>query len=95
MKWGIIVLDITLIAMGRLKEKFYISAAAEYEKRLKSYCQFRLIELPEARIGENPSSAEILAGLEKEAKQKGQEEFGAGASGCSAFYPVWPADRAW
>ncbi len=61
------MLDITLIAMGKLKEKFYISAAAEYEKRLKSYCRFRLIELPEARIGENPSSVEILAGLEKEA----------------------------
>ena len=39
--------DITLIAMGKLKEKFYISAAAEYEKRMKAYCQFHLIEIPE------------------------------------------------
>lgn len=59
--------EITLIAMGRLKEKFYLSAAAEYEKRLKGYCQFRLLELPEARLPETPSPAEIAAGLEKEA----------------------------
>lgn len=59
--------EITLIAMGKLKEKFYLSAAAEYEKRLKGYCQFKILELPEVRLPENPSSAEISAGLEKEA----------------------------
>lgn len=59
--------DITLIAMGKLKEKFYLSAAAEYEKRMKGYCQFNLIELPEVRLPENPSQAEINAALEKEA----------------------------
>ena len=59
--------DITLIAMGKLKEKFYLSAAAEYEKRLRGYCNFRLLELPEHRLPEDPSPAEIQAGLEKEA----------------------------
>ena len=60
--------EITLIAMGKLKEKFYLSAAAEYEKRLKGYCKFQLIELPEFRLPENPSPAEISAGLDKEAE---------------------------
>ena len=60
--------DITLICMGKLKEKFYLSAAAEYEKRLKGYCSFHLIELPEVRLPENPSPAEISTGLEKEAE---------------------------
>ena len=60
--------EITLIAMGKLKEKFYLSAAAEYEKRLKGYCQFKILELPEVRLPENPSAAEINAGLEKEAE---------------------------
>ena len=60
--------DITLIVMGKLKEKFYPSAAAEYEKRLKGYCSFRLLELPEHRLPENPSPAEIQAGLDKEAE---------------------------
>ena len=60
--------EITLIAMGKLKEKFYISAASEYEKRMKGFCQFNLIELPEVRLPENPSPAEISAALEKEAE---------------------------
>ena len=60
--------DITLICMGKLKEKFYLSAAAEYEKRLKGYCSFKLIELPEHRLPEDPSPAEIQAGLDKEAE---------------------------
>jgi 23S rRNA (pseudouridine1915-N3)-methyltransferase len=59
--------DITLICMGKLKEKFYTAAAAEYEKRLKGYCQFKILELPEVRLPEDPSPAEITAGLDKEA----------------------------
>ena len=38
--------DITLIVMGKLKEKFYLSAAEEYQKRLKGYCSFKIVELP-------------------------------------------------
>ena len=60
--------NITLIAMGKLKEKFYINAAAEYEKRLQAYCKFQILELPEVRLPEDPSPAEITAGLEKEAE---------------------------
>ena len=59
--------DITLITMGKLKEKFYITAAEEYKKRLGGYCKFTLLELPEVRLPEDPSPAEITAGLEKEA----------------------------
>ena len=60
--------DITLITMGKLKEKFYLSAAEEYLKRLKGYCNFHLIELPEYRLPEDPSPTEIAAGLDKEAE---------------------------
>ena len=60
--------DITLICMGKLKEKFYLSAAQEYAKRLSGYCAFHLIELPEYRLPENPSPAEVTAGLNKEAE---------------------------
>ena len=34
---------------------------------MKGYCQFRILELPEVRLPEDPSPAEIAAGLEKEA----------------------------
>ncbi len=61
--------EITLITIGKLKEKFYISAAQEYAKRLSGYCKFTLLELPECRLPEAPSPAEIAAGLEKEAEE--------------------------
>lgn len=61
--------EITLITVGKLKEKFYLSAAQEYEKRLKGYCSFKLLELPEVRLPDSPSPAEITAGLDKEAQQ--------------------------
>ena len=60
--------DITLIVMGKLKEKFYLSAASEYEKRLKGFCSFKIVELPEHRLPEDPSPAEIQTGLDKEAE---------------------------
>ena len=61
--------EITLITVGKLKEKFYLSAAEEYRKRLGAYCRFRMVELPEYRLPDSPSDAEIAAGLEKEADQ--------------------------
>ena len=60
--------SITLICMGKCKEKFYIAAAEEYAKRMKGYCEFKLLELPEYRLPENPSEAEIAQGLAKEAE---------------------------
>ena len=60
--------EITLITVGKLKERFYLSAAAEYEKRLKGYCSFKLLELQESKLPDNPSPAEITAGLDKEAE---------------------------
>ena len=59
--------EITLITVGKLKEPFYLSAAAEYEKRMKGFCQFRLLELPEVRLPDNPSPVEIANALKKEA----------------------------
>ena len=59
--------DITLICMGKLKDKFYDAAAEEYKKRLSGYCRFNLIELAEIRLPDSPSPAEINAALQKEA----------------------------
>lgn len=60
--------EITLVTVGKLKEKFYAAAAQEYQKRLNGYCNFKILELPEARLSDNPSPAEISAGLRKEAE---------------------------
>ena len=59
---------ITVICVGKLKEKFYAQAAAEYAKRLGRYCKLELIELPEHRLPENPSPAEIERALAREAE---------------------------
>lgn len=59
---------ITLLTGGKLKEKFYLAAVEEYQKRLKSYCDFSLVELPETRLPDDPSAAQIAAGLSKEAE---------------------------
>lgn len=58
---------VTLICVGKLKEKFYAEAAAEYVKRLGRYCKLTVVELPEERLPENPSQAQIDGALEREA----------------------------
>ena len=62
------MLSITLVCVGKMRETYYISAFAEYAKRLGAYCRFDLVELPEQRLPERPSQKEIHAALEKEAQ---------------------------
>ena len=58
---------VTILCVGKLKEKFYLDAAAEYAKRLSRYCTLQLLELPECRLPEDPSPAEVQRALEAEA----------------------------
>lgn len=60
------MLSVHLICIGKLKEKFYLEACAEYMKRLSSYCKLSLVELPEEKLPQNPSHAQIEAALERE-----------------------------
>jgi len=58
---------VSIICVGKMKEKFYIDAAAEYAKRLSRFCNLDIIELPEERLPDDPSAAQIEAALSKEA----------------------------
>lgn len=58
---------IQLICVGKLKEPFYVQAAAEYEKRLRRLCALEIIELTEQRLDEDPSPAQIRRALAMEA----------------------------
>ena len=58
---------VTLLCVGKLKEKFYMDAAAEYAKRISRFCRLELTELPEERLPEDPSPAQVEAALLKEA----------------------------
>ena len=63
------MLHVRLVCVGKLKERFLQEAMAEYAKRLSAFCSFEVKELPEERLGDNPSAAEITAALRREAAQ--------------------------
>ena len=52
---------VTVLCVGKLKERFYMDAAAEYAKRLSRFCQLEIVELPEERLPDKPCSSEELA----------------------------------
>ncbi len=62
------MLNVNIICIGKLKEKYLRDAADEYIKRLTCFCKLNIIELSPAFLPENPSDAQIKDGLEKEGK---------------------------
>lgn len=60
------MVSVTIICAGKLKEKFYREAAAEYEKRLSRFCKLSLIELKDEPTPDTPTEKERAAVLEKE-----------------------------
>ena len=60
------MLAVKLICVGKMRERFYSEAFAEYQKRLQSLCRLELLEIAEQRLGDAPSPREIEAALEKE-----------------------------
>lgn len=61
------MLTVTLICVGKLKEKFYLAAVEEYRKRLSAFCKLTILELPESRLSDRPSQAQIDQALLQEA----------------------------
>ena len=61
------MLAVKFICVGKMRERFYMDAFQEYEKRLGAYCRFSCVEPAEIRLSEKPSPAEIQAALAKEA----------------------------
>lgn len=60
------MIDVTLVCVGRLKEKFYKDACDEYIKRLGAYCRLTVTEIAEERRGDSPSQAQTDAALLRE-----------------------------
>lgn len=63
------MLTVHIICVGKLKEAYLRAACAEYEKRLSAYCRLTVTEVAEARMPENPSPAQIEAGLREEGER--------------------------
>ena len=60
--------NIDLICIGKMNAAYFAAGVAEYQKRLGGFCNFRIIELPEATIADkNASDKQIAKALQKEA----------------------------
>ncbi len=62
-------MNITVIALGKLKEKYLRDAIDEYAKRISAYGKLDIIELNPVRLSDNPSQTEIDNALTKEAEE--------------------------
>ena len=60
--------NVAILAVGRLKESWLREGLAEYQKRLSAYCSFQVAEIPEYRLPDDPSPAQIEKGLLGEGK---------------------------
>ncbi len=63
------IMKITIIAVGKLKEKYWKQAIAEYEKRLSAYTKIDIIEVPDEKAAETMSDKEIELVKEKEGQR--------------------------
>ena len=61
-------MNISIIAVGKLKEKYLKEAISEYSKRLGRYCKFEIIELQDEKTPDNASEREEELIKEKEGK---------------------------
>lgn len=62
-------MNISIICVGKLKEKYWTAAVGEYSKRLKSYCSLEIVELKESRLPDKAGPAEELAVKEAEGEE--------------------------
>ena len=58
-----------MICVGKLKEDYLKDAVAEYSKRMKPLCRLSILELPEERVGDDPSPAGIRRVIEAESER--------------------------
>ena len=60
---------VNIVAVGKLKEKFFLSAQEEYLKRLSRFCEIKVFELNEVLLPQSPSQSQIDLALDKEYQQ--------------------------
>lgn len=62
-------MQITIISVGKLKEKYLKQGIAEFEKRLSAYCKLQLVEVSDEQAPETMSEKEIEQVKEKEGER--------------------------
>ncbi|MCI5761732.1 MAG: 23S rRNA (pseudouridine(1915)-N(3))-methyltransferase RlmH [Ligilactobacillus agilis] len=62
-------MNIKIIGVGKLKEKYLKQGIAEYAKRLGKFCKFEIVEVPDEKAPEKLSVAEMEGVKEKEGER--------------------------
>ena len=62
-------MQVTIVAVGRIRETYLTDGIGEYEKRLRSYCQLRIIEVKDEPFREGYSQAQLEVVKAKEAER--------------------------
>lgn len=62
-------MKITILTVGKVKEKFYRQAIEEFEKRLSRYCKLEIVEVADEKTPEHASEAEEFQIKEKEGQR--------------------------
>ena len=62
-------MNIKIISVGKLKEKYLVQGINEYVKRLGAYAKIQLVEVPDEKAPENLSDAQMMQVKEKEGER--------------------------
>lgn len=62
-------MNVKILCVGKIKEKFYRDAIDEYVKRLSKYCSVTVTEVPDEKTSENASDTEIDIVKDKEGER--------------------------
>lgn len=62
-------MKVTIICIGKIKEKFYTDAIKEYAKRMTRFADFEIVELPDEQIPDNASQKETEAIKKREGEK--------------------------
>ena len=62
-------MKITILTVGKIKEKFYTEAVNEYSKRLSRYCKLEIIQVADEKTAENSTQNEMDIVKQKEAER--------------------------
>ncbi|MBW1605019.1 23S rRNA (pseudouridine(1915)-N(3))-methyltransferase RlmH [Lactobacillus sp. Sy-1] len=59
-------MNVKLVVVGKLKEKYFKAGIEEYAKRLSRFCKFKIVEVPDEQAPESLSQAQMDEVIEKE-----------------------------
>lgn len=68
---GVDAMKINIIAIGKIKEKYFSDAIAEYQKRASRFADVKVIELPDAPFGKTPAEQQRIESESLLSKAKG------------------------